>query len=109
MQIFKFPLALTENQTVSMPAGSQALCINTQECEPKLWVLCDPAAPYVDYHILCVGTGHEIKKPVGAYLGSIHIYRAIPLVFHFFCSQDDSDLAMPLLSGVNPAAVGVPS
>lgn len=108
MIILKFPLILTDNQIVSMPAGSQALCISTQECEPKLWVLCDPAAPYVNYHILCVGTGHEIRKPVGAYLGTIHIIRPVPLVFHFFCALEDSDLAMPLLSGVFPAQVGVP-
>lgn len=108
MIILKFPLVITDHQTISMPAGCQALCVDTQEGEAKLWVLCNPVAPYVDYQILCVGTGQEIKKPVGAYLGTIQIIRPVPLVFHFFCALEDSDLAMPLLSGVFPDKLGVP-
>ncbi|WP_314338954.1 hypothetical protein [Acinetobacter guillouiae] len=95
--IFKFPLEIQNNQTIEMPAGSKALCIDIQHGDPQLWVLCDPEMPKIKYNILCVGTGHEITKPVGQYLGTIQIYRAVPLVFHFFSSLVDAAQALHLI------------
>lgn len=95
--IFKFPLVIQDNQTIEMPAGSKALCIDLQDGDPKLWVLCDDEMPKIKYSILCVGTGHEITKPVGQYLGTIQIFRAVPLVFHFFSSLADAAQALPLI------------
>lgn len=95
--IYKFPLAIQVNQTIEMPAGSKALCIDTQHGDPQLWVLCDVEMPKIKYNILCVGTGHEITKPVGQYLGTIQIFRAVPLVFHFFSSLADAAQALPLI------------
>lgn len=95
--IYKYDLALQDNQTLEMPAGSKALCIDIQNGDPKLWVLCDPTMPKIQYDILCVGTGHEINKPVGQYLGTIHICRVVPLVFHFFSSLADAAQALPLI------------
>ena len=107
LNIFKYTLKITDNQTVEMPAGCQAMCIQQQNGQPQLWVLCDPDAPLIPYQILCVGTGHEIKKPVGQYLGTIQVIQPISFVFHFFSSLDDGEAALPLLSGLNPAAFGV--
>lgn len=95
--IFKYALALQDNQTIEMPAGCKALCIDTQQGDPQLWVLCDPEMPKIKYNILCVGTGHEITKPVGQYLGTIQIFRAVPLVFHFFSSLADAAQALSLI------------
>jgi len=95
--IYKYDLAIQDNQTIEMPAGSKALCIDTQHGDPKLWVLCDPNMPKISYEVLCVGTGHEINKPIGQYLGTIHILRAVPLVFHFFSSLADAKQALPLI------------
>ena len=83
--------------SIEMPAGSKALCIDTQHGDPQLWVLCDPDMPKISYDILCVGTGHEIKKPIGQYLGTIQIFRAVPLVFHFFSSLADAEQALSLI------------
>lgn len=95
--IHKYALAIQDNQTIEMPAGSKALCIDTQQGDPKLWVLCNPDMPKIPYDILCVGTGQEIQKPVGQYLGTIHIFRAVPLVFHFFSSLENAEQALPLI------------
>ncbi|MBP1433998.1 DUF7352 domain-containing protein [Acinetobacter baumannii] len=95
--IHKYALAIQDNQSIEMPAGSKALCIDTQQGDPQLWVLCDPEMPKIKYNILCVGTGHEITKPIGQYLGTIQILRAVPLVFHFFSSLADAEQALPLI------------
>ena len=39
----------------------------------------------------------KIKKPIGQYLGAIQIFRAVPLVFHFFSSLADAEQALSLI------------
>ncbi|MFW2163132.1 hypothetical protein ACG93T_17440 [Acinetobacter beijerinckii] len=95
--IYKYDLAIQDNQTIEMPAGSKALCIDVQHGDPKLWVLCNPDMPKISYEVLCVDTGQEINKPIGQYLGTIHISRAVPLVFHFFSSLADAEQALALI------------
>jgi hypothetical protein len=81
--VWKFPLATADEQVVLMPEGAIILHVGEQQGQPCLWALVAPEAPMVDRHIIIRGTGHDVPRGVGAYVGSVvggslvmHIFEA---------------------------------
>lgn len=82
--IWKFPLAVTDRQSVRMPAGAELLCVQVQRGVPCLWALVDPQAPLHEVELTTYGTGHPIDGDPGDYIGTYQL-RDGSLVFHVFC------------------------
>lgn len=56
--IWKFPLAVTDKQTVSMPKGSRILSANEQHGQVCIWALVNTEAEREEKSIAIVGTGN---------------------------------------------------
>ena len=60
-RIFKYPLQITDEQTVEMPLEAIILCVQIQQEEPCLWALVDPTLPSTTRRkIRIIGTGQPI-------------------------------------------------
>lgn len=85
-RIHKFPLELTEHQTVTFrsPAPcADLLTVQMQNDVPTLWVETDRMAPEHTVHIFIVGTGNPIPDNAVMHLGTViddgyvwHIYAS---------------------------------
>jgi len=81
--IWKYPLQVTDEQTIDVPEGSEALSVQVQNGTPCLWVRVDPAALKVPRKIITHGTGHHVPATTGRYIGTYQIEGGA-LVFHVF-------------------------
>jgi hypothetical protein len=81
--VWKFPLAQTDEQVVSMPEGAIILHVGEQQGQLCLWALIVPDAPKVDRHIIIRGTGRDLPHDVGPYIGSVLMHGG-SLVLHVF-------------------------
>jgi hypothetical protein len=87
--IWKFPLEVTDVQTVTMPFGSTLLCVQTQREVPCIWALVDadahPSELREARRIRIIGTGHTFHDSAefGVYVGTFQL-RDGALVFHVF-------------------------
>lgn len=79
-RIYKYPLTVTDNQTVPMPKGAEILTVQVQGGTPCLWAMVDLREPEEDRRILTYGTGHIVDLE-GRYIGT---YQMSALVFHVF-------------------------
>lgn len=69
--IWKFPIEITDRQTVLMPGESSVLSAGLDPAgEPCLWALVKPGAPEAQVAVRVVGTGHPIDKIPYRYVGS---------------------------------------
>lgn len=78
--IWKYPIH-PDTTLLSMPAGAKVLCVQTQNNEPYIWALVDPAAMKIDRYFSIYGTGHGIPLYPGSYIGT---WQADDLVWHLF-------------------------
>lgn len=62
-KIFKYELAITDRQNLTMPAGAQILTVQLQNEKVQLWALVSEDNPPKVHNIECYGTGHPIDKP----------------------------------------------
>lgn len=83
MQIWKYPVPISDLFTITMPAGAKLLSVQSQHGEPRLWALVDPEAPRVGRGLRVHGTGHDTLPDLGNYVGTFQI-RGGDLVFHLF-------------------------
>mgnify|MGYP006935515294 CR=1 FL=1 len=81
--VWKYPLALIDEQDVIAPAGAVPLSVQMQRSLPCVWMLVDPAVGSVPYRVRIVGTGHEITTPIGEFLGTMQTSNG-SLVWHVF-------------------------
>ena len=84
--IWKYPLAILDEQIVMMPHGSQILCVQAQGSTPCLWAMVAPGEPATQQRFIRIfGTGHPIDdKMVGEiYIGTFQLSGGA-LVFHVF-------------------------
>ena len=81
--IWKYPLQVTDEQTIDMPSGAEALTVQVQNGTPCLWARVDPAAPTTPRKIITHGTGHPVPETTGRYIGTYQIDGGA-LVFHVF-------------------------
>lgn len=82
-RVFKFPLAVTDDQTVGMPIGAEILCVQVQDSIPCMWALCDPSEKLVQRRFLTHGTGHALLLDDARYVGTYQLDGGM-LVFHVF-------------------------
>ena len=86
--IWKFELnpSISGNRTFKMPKGSEVLTVQTQNNNPCIWALVNPANEIEDRHFELYGTGHDIHCDMTihrAYIGTFQMYGD-SLVFHLF-------------------------
>lgn len=81
--IWKYPLAVTDNQEISLPVGANLLTIQLQNGRPCLWALVNTGAAQKRVRIQIRGTGHPADD-VGRYIAT---FQLGPLVFHCFAEE----------------------
>lgn len=87
MQILKWSLAITDKQTLRLPAGAKILTVQLQYGTPQLWALCDEAmaARYgkTSRYISIYGTGNPMPDDPGEYIATFQMEGGA-LVWHVF-------------------------
>lgn len=84
MKIWKFPLAITDRQTVIMPAGTKILTIQAQDGFPQIWALVNESSDQKQARkFVTYGTGHAITEDPGTYIATYQVNNG-ELVFHVF-------------------------
>jgi hypothetical protein len=91
--IWKFPLELTDEQFIELPADARILTVQMQRTgvlhaeTPCLWAIVDPAAPKVRALVRIVGTGHLFPDADRlTYISTIQMHDG-GLVFHVFVDE----------------------
>lgn len=78
--IYKYPLQITDRQTIDMPGDAQLLTVQMQLGVPCLWALVEPEMPQRNHVIQIYGTGHPADD-AGVYIAT---FQTGPYVFHVF-------------------------
>lgn len=90
MRIFKYPLVVTDEQTVRMPgARPKILSAQVQNGTICLWALVDAASPVIsDVKISIFGTGNPLPENVGTmvFIDTVQLHGG-SLVFHVFQNE----------------------
>ena len=81
-KIYKYILAVTDEQVIYLPQGATLLTVQVQHGVPCLWAKVNPDSPNEEHRIIIKGTGHSLEE-VGEYLGTFQLYSG-ELVFHAF-------------------------
>lgn len=82
--IWKYPLAITDEQTIRMPIGANILSVQFQGDALCLWAMVDSTIPKEGRHIQIHGTGHDCYDVSSAkYIGTA-LQPGVPLVWHVF-------------------------
>ena len=82
-RIWKWPLEVTDMQTLIMPAGAKLLDVQMQGGQCCIWALCDEYAPKEARHLAIYGTGNQIPDDAGEYVATFQRFGG-ELVFHVF-------------------------
>lgn len=87
-QIFKYPIEITDSQEISMPIGSEILCVKVQYGKPVIYALVEKGFDEKEKVPIGVfGTGHDIEEDEclgrNTYLGTFLLSND-SLVFHVF-------------------------
>jgi hypothetical protein len=70
MTIWKFALAIKDEQEIGMPAGAEVLSVHAQYGAICLWALLNPDAAVEQRTFRIHGTGHLVLEP-GRFLGTV--------------------------------------
>lgn len=60
MKIFKYPIAIVDQQEIFMPRGAKLLCVQSQYDKPNIWAMVDPSETTEQRTIFIRGTGHDL-------------------------------------------------
>ena len=96
--IHKYPFGVTDQLTRELPANAQVLAVQLQHGTPCLWVLLDPDAPMMPRTFCLYGTGQQIHREPGRYIGTFQLSEG-DLVFHLFERDAPGFRSTELLSG----------
>lgn len=81
--IYKYPLKVTDEQQVTMPADAAILTVQVQNGQPFLWAMIDnTCGPMTERKISIIGTGN-LFRTAGRYIGTFQMHDGL-LVFHVF-------------------------
>ena len=89
MKIYKYPLEITDRQTVKLPADSEIISIVNINEKPYIYVIVEPGEECGIHHeIICYGTGHPMRDDYCDYrfLGTL-VFAGGRLVLHYFCRK----------------------
>ena len=79
--IWKFPIEITDRQTVNMPKTATILSVQIQHGAVCMWALVDTEEPTVDRTFIVHGTGHPCICDASEYIGTFQVASGA-LVFH---------------------------
>lgn len=84
--IWKFPLKITDAQTVAMPEGAEILSAQFQDETLCLWAMVDSSKPQTERVIEIFGTGNPVWVDMGVSRKFIATAKMpnMPLVWHVF-------------------------
>lgn len=81
MTIWKYHLALIDNQLIMMTEGARHLCAQVKNGEICVWALVDPKAATSVFQFAIVGTGNGMNVVDFQYLSTV---QRAPFVWHVF-------------------------
>jgi len=81
--IWKYELLTIDNQVIEMPINAEILTVQTQNGSPCLWARVNTSNPNEIRKITVCGTGHELPKSAGEYIGTYKM-SGDALIFHVF-------------------------
>lgn len=81
--VYKYQLAVTDEQQVKMPVGAKILCVQRQGAFFCIWATVNQTNETTRRRIFVRGTGHPLSGSEGAYIGTFQIDDG-RLVFHVF-------------------------
>lgn len=82
-KVLKFPLAVTDDQTVPMPEGSKILTAQVQADGIMVWALCPETRNMVPRRFEMYDTGSPIPNGTRTYIGTCLLYGGSQVV-HIF-------------------------
>jgi hypothetical protein len=84
MRIWKYPLQITDNQTLLLPVGAKILAVQMQGEYPQLWALVDDMADDEEFRKIAIyGTGNPMPDNVGEYITTFQSHGGM-FVWHVF-------------------------
>lgn len=83
MKIWKYGLAIVDEQVLSIPKVIGFLDVQVQHNQACLWVQVDENAPLEQYKIRIIGTGNSMPENPGIHLGTFQMHGGA-LVLHAF-------------------------
>lgn len=83
--IHKFPLKVTDRQTLVLPLGARILTVQAQRETPCIWAEVDAGKNVFTEQrtFLTFGTGHDMPDLVAKYVGTYQL-KGGELVFHVY-------------------------
>jgi hypothetical protein len=81
MKIFKYPLTLTDKQTILLPIGAELLTIQNQNGSLCLWASVDEKAFLEARTFAIYGTGNPLPESIGRYISTVQMDG---FVWHIF-------------------------
>lgn len=81
--VWKYPLEVTDRQTIEMPRTSKILHVGVQHGIACLWVEVTPDTLQAERTILIAGTGHPLPDESKRYIGTFQLAGGT-LVFHAY-------------------------
>ena len=81
--IYKYPLVITDKQTLMLPANAEVLTVAGQHGQPCIWALVDTDAEPKPCEITMCGTGMPCDCALGDYIGTAQLLDG-KLVLHVF-------------------------
>lgn len=83
--IYKYPLAITDIQTIYMPAGAMILSAHNKNDTLCIWALVDTDRPKEQVKIRILATGEEISKDenLEQFISTV-LFNDGRFVFHVF-------------------------
>jgi hypothetical protein len=84
--VWKFPLTITDKQTVEIPEHFTPLSVHVQEDEIFMWAEVFTTNPKVQATINMYGTGHELPEYPGRFLGTVLTHGG-KLVWHVYSER----------------------
>ena len=89
LKIYKYPLSMVDNQTITLPNKAEVLKIalsRTVEPDLWLWAKVNPNNDLtLDLEVTIIGTGNPIPEEPGEYFDTVfYPMSTIDLVFHVF-------------------------
>ena len=86
--IYKYPIEVTDEQTLTLPVNAQILTVQTQWDSPCLWAMIDPEEKQTEQVAIRVyGTGQPVSDSENlTYIGTVQMLSG-QLVFHIFREQ----------------------
>jgi len=84
MIIYKYPLVITDTQTVHLPYNAKILTAQMQGEDLRLWALVDELENLSQpVKIAIYGTGNPIEGDAGTYISTVQLQGG-GLIFHVF-------------------------